>query len=121
MAGVHISRKEWIDIKHQLYLQGLLTSGNQRSGNNFRMNFYNDDNSKDNNSPIIAVIDFRNIVAYYQQYCGEEVIECECCRMLILKTKHNRKFFKKCNYEKEKLRKKEFAKKYYSDAEFNKL
>jgi hypothetical protein len=114
MAGVCISRKEWIEIKHQLYLQGLLTSGNQRSGNNFRMNFYNDDSSKDNNNPIIAVIDFRNIVAYYQQYCGEEIIECEGCHKLILQKRKNHKVCSECWKERDLNNHRNRNRKYYN-------
>jgi hypothetical protein len=89
-AGIEVSKKEWFFLKQELYKAGLIDP-TLRGAYNYKINYYNDESPS-----AIVITDWRNPIAYWQQYCGEKVIQCEDCGMMIVKKSNYHRLCKKC-------------------------
>lgn len=100
LAGVAMTYKEWDILKHELTVSGLISP--TRLGKNcWNIGFENSD------SPIaIEISDYKNIISYYQEYCGEQMIVCSSCGTKTLKKSNRHKYCNNCWKEirKEKVR-----------------
>jgi hypothetical protein len=94
LAGISLTKQEQDDAKHALRNAELI-SATRKGPNSFRINFY-----EDQSNVVLAITDYRNPIAYFQRYCGENVIECECCGMLMLKSRGVHRMCKKCGKNK---------------------
>ena len=91
LSGVKLTVKEWNIAKHELCVRGYL-SPTIYSKEKFGL-WLEEKNMIDG----IIVIDYRNVVAYYQQFKGEKMINCEKCGVLCLRTGSRQTMCKKCS------------------------
>lgn len=100
LAGVQVSRKEWKEARRRLYDLGLVSP---TLTGKYKLIFV-DDASK----PVLAVEDYRNVVGYYQEFVGENVIRCDKCGKMFLKKSNRHKMCKRCYMDKENERVKNY-------------
>jgi len=106
-ANVKFTKVYWNDFKHRLTTRGII-GPTIFGANSWSMGIWDQDSS-----PIIIVDDFRNPIAYYQEYHGDRMIECENCGVKIFKRANAHKLCGNCFIEKRKNDINENAKKYY--------
>ena len=96
LSGTNLSMKDWKKIKHEFCVDALL-SPTRVSSSRFSIGF--EDKISE---PEIIINDYRNIVGYYQNYCGEAMIECEVCKVSTLKRSYTHCMCASCWKEKYK-------------------
>lgn len=97
LAGVKFTKKEWKLFKHELTLRSLISPtivGSNRWAIGFVGGFV-DENA-------IIIDDYRNPVAYYEEWRGKNIICCEKCGVKTIKNSNNHRMCKKCWSEKRK-------------------
>jgi len=99
LAGVKATKKEWNKIKHDLCVKGYI-SPTIVSKDKFALSFSELNEETPNR---MGVIDYRNIIAYYQQYRGEFMIHCSSCGVLTIRKGGNHKMCLSCSRENRKL------------------
>lgn len=112
LAQVRLTKKQMNECKHTLYLAGLIEPIlGSKNPNSLRINYYDEDQS----NPVFIVEDYRNVVAYYQQYCGEKIIRCIHCDMMMERRSSTHKMCKVC-FDKKRLEQKRNLEKKYRNA-----
>ena len=97
LAGVKFTIRYWTKLKHELTTMSLISPtiiGSKRWAIGF---------TDDNSDLCLIIEDYRNIIAYYQEYHGDKMIECEECGVKIAKKSGRHKLCKKCYKENQKL------------------
>ena len=90
IAGTKFTNRYWNDIKHRFTTIGLISPtiiGSKR----WAIGFVND-----NSEPCLIIEDYRNIIAYFQEYSGEKMIECEGCGVKTIRKSGTHLYCKKC-------------------------
>lgn len=98
LAGVKLTKKEWNIAKHILCVGGYI-SPTIYSTEKFAL-WLEEKNMIDG----IVVIDYRNVISYYQMFKGERMITCCECGVMCLRTGRNQKMCKGCAKKQEILR-----------------
>ena len=108
IARVEFTRKEWKELKHELTIKGLI------SPTIFGSNYWAVGFRNENSEPCFIINDYRNIIAYYQEYCGEVMVDCENCGVRTSKKSYRHDLCRICFQEKRKEKINNNAKKYYT-------
>lgn len=96
LSGIKLTKKEWEELKYELCSQAYLTP-TRISVNRFSVGF-----EDKNSEPVIVIDDYRNILGYYQEYCGEKMIQCETCGVLIAKNSNRHRLCRNCWNERQR-------------------
>lgn len=107
LSGIKMTRLEWRLAKHELTKTGIITP-TIIDANKFALGIKTTVLDK-----IITVKDFRNIIAYYQQYKGDPMFICEECNTLNVKRGQNHKLCNDCAATRKRKMVKEYVKNYY--------
>jgi hypothetical protein len=107
IADIRMTIEEWNKAKHELTLMCVLAP-TITNANKFGLGFKEDDSEC-----VMTINDFRNIIGYYQEYCGESMINCEKCGVLMTKKGHNHKYCPCCWEKEQKELWRKNSKKYY--------
>jgi len=101
IARVKYTKSEWKILKHEFTVKGLI------SPTIFGSNYWAIGFRNENSEPYFTINDYRNLIAYYQEYCGEIMINCEICHVRTAKRSNRHRMCRTCFTEQQK----EFTKK----------
>jgi len=96
VARIKYTRLEWKELKHEFTIKGLI-SPTIVGSNYWAIGFRNE-----NSEPCFIIDDYRNPISYYQEYCGEVMIDCINCRVRTAKRSNRHLMCKNCWKEKNK-------------------
>jgi|WetSurMetagenome_2_1015567.scaffolds.fasta_scaffold49801_2 hypothetical protein len=109
IARVKFTGEYWKNLKHEFTVKGLI-SPTIVSSSKWAIGFWNE-----NSKPCFIINDYRNVIAYYQEYCGEVMIDCENCKVRTAKRSYRHRMCNKCWKEREKEMWRKSSKKYYEN------
>jgi hypothetical protein len=96
IARVKFTNEYWKQLKHEFTVKGLI-SPTIFGSNSWAIGFW-----KDDSKPCLTIADYRNPIAYYQEYCGEVMIYCDNCRVRTAKRSNRHLLCKKCFKEQQR-------------------
>jgi len=94
LAGTHFTKKEWREIKRKFTQLGFINPTIIGS-NCWAMGICND-----TSYPLFVIRDFRNIIAYYQEEKGDNMINCINCNVRMKKNSGAHILCRNCSTEK---------------------
>ena len=89
-AGISFTKTYWKEFKNRLTTKGII-SPTIFGANSWAMGIWDQDSK-----PEIIIEDFRNPIAYYQEYCGDRMIECNKCHVKISQNSNRHAMCKNC-------------------------
>jgi hypothetical protein len=104
LAHVNFSNTEWNKIKHDLTIMNIINP-TIVGAKKWAIPFWEE------RSPVaILVEDYRNPIAYYQEYCGENMSNCIECNVRISKNSNRHSYCRSCWREHRLQKKREYEK-----------
>ena len=101
-AGLKCTGNERSDYIADLYLAKVIEFAKKNTNLSRRVTFINNESE-----PVLLISDFRELGYAYLRYCGENIIECGQCGILIRGTaNHSRRYCNECNGSKPMISKK---------------
>lgn len=82
-ANINLSSKRQCELFAKLYEAGMIQYSNKVDNLNVRVLFSDDD------EPVMAITDFRNLGYQYQAFLGEKYCHCENCGIIMKQTHQN--------------------------------
>ena len=107
ISRIKFTKKEWYEWKYEFTTKALITP-TIFDDSCWAIGFQNE-----NSEPCFIIEDYRNIIAYYQEYCGEIMINCSECGVKTAKRSNRHFMCADCSKEKRRIVINNNAKKYY--------
>lgn len=94
-------------LENELYESGFLKDKETRTELFTIVDLPENDNSKVE----ITIDDYRELILYYERYCGENVVNCKNCNKLIKRNSNAQIYCKECKKEKDREKVKKYRQK----------
>ena len=94
-------------LENELYESGFLKDKETRTELFTIVNLPENDNSEVE----IIIDDYRELILYYEKYCGENVVNCKNCKKLIKRNSNAQIYCKECKKEKDREKVKKYRQK----------